>query len=49
MASKQINPFLAILAITIIGATGTFFVVHKIFDTDFTYASAAAHDGISTN
>lgn len=47
MLNTRINPFAAILAITIIGATGTLFVVHKIFDTDFTYAHEDASVGIT--
>jgi len=39
MLSKRINPFAAILAITVIASVGTLFVVHKIFETDLTYAA----------
>ena len=39
MLSKRLNPFVAILALTIIASTGTLFVVHQIFETDFTYAA----------
>ena len=42
MLNKRLNPFVAILAMTVIGATGTLFVVHKIFQTDFTYAQESA-------
>jgi len=45
MLNKQLNPFVAILVMTVIGATGTIFVVHKIFATDFTYAEASATTG----
>ncbi len=37
MLSKRLNPFAAILALTVIASAGTLFVVHKIFNTDFTY------------
>lgn len=47
MLNANINPFAAILAMTIIGATGTLFVVHKIFETPLTMAQEDAHVGIS--
>lgn len=47
MLNKRLNPFAAILALTIIGATGTLFVVHKIFETDFTYAHEPANVGVT--
>ena len=48
MLNKRLNPFAAILALTVIGATGTLFVVNKIFDTDFTYAHEDARVGVTT-
>jgi hypothetical protein len=39
MLNKRLNPFAAVLALTIIASVGTLFVVHKIFETDFTYAA----------
>lgn len=47
MLSKRLNPFAAILALTVIGATGTLFVVHKIFETDFTYAYTSPSVGLT--
>ena len=48
MLNKRLNPFVAILVLTIIGATGTVFVVHKIFETDFTYAKAQPGAALTT-
>jgi hypothetical protein len=42
MLSKRLNPFAAILALTVIASVGTLFVVHQIFETDFTYAAQEA-------
>ncbi|HWU24325.1 MAG TPA: hypothetical protein VN086_01055 [Candidatus Paceibacterota bacterium] len=47
MLNKRLNPFVAILALTIIGATGTLFVVHKIFETDFIYANTSPNVGLT--
>lgn len=47
MLNTSINPFAAILAMTIIGATGTLFVVNKIFETPLTVAQEDAQIGIS--
>lgn len=41
MLSKRINPYVAILALTVIGAVGTLFVLNEISETDF--ASAATY------
>lgn len=41
MLTKRLNPYVAILALTVIGAVGTLFVLHEISETDF--ASAAAY------
>ena len=48
MLSTRLNPFAAILAVTIIGACGTLFVVQKTFETDFTYAHEDARVGVTT-
>lgn len=48
MLNQSINPFFAILAMTIIGATGTLFVVHKIFETPLTFAQEDAKLGMPT-
>ncbi len=37
MLNKRLNPFAAILALTVIASVGTLFVVQQIFETDFTY------------
>lgn len=47
MLNTSINPFVAILFMTVIGATGTLFVVHKIFETPLTVAQQDARIGIS--
>lgn len=47
MLNKRLNPFAAIFALTVIGAVGTFYVVQKIFDTDFTYSHENARVGVT--
>lgn len=47
--NATINPFVAILAMTIIGASGTLFVVHKIFETPLTIAQEDANVGITSS
>jgi hypothetical protein len=43
MASKQINPFFALFIMTLIGGTGTLFVVHKIATTPLVYDVVPPH------
>jgi hypothetical protein len=47
MASKQINPFFAILFLTVIAGTGTLFVVNKIATTPLTYGVTPTHSPAS--
>ena len=44
MLTQRLNPYAAILALTVIGASGTLFVLKEINETDF--ASVAAYESV---
>lgn len=44
MLNRRLNPYAAILALAVIGASGTLFVLKEINETDF--VSVAAYEAI---